>query len=185
MKNTIINQRAIERRSSKQRGASLLEGIAYLGIAAIVILGAVSLLTGAFGSAQNNRATEEIVSLRTAAKKLYAGQVYPAAMNASMIAARAVPGSLAVDTATAGITHSWGGAVTLVGNNSAAANTFVITYAGVPQDACVNIVSGAVGWTQISIGGAGGTQIAAFPATADAARTGCSAATNDIAFTAI
>ncbi|MBC7413962.1 MAG: pilus assembly protein, partial [Herminiimonas sp.] len=40
---------------SRQRGASLLEGIAYLGIAAIVILGAVSLLTGAFGSAQSNR----------------------------------------------------------------------------------------------------------------------------------
>ena len=47
MKHTVIHRRiAVTYRH--QRGASLLEGIAYLGIAAIVILGAVSLLTGAF-----------------------------------------------------------------------------------------------------------------------------------------
>lgn len=182
MKNTIINQRAFGRRSSRQRGASLLEGIAYLGIAAIVILGAVSLLTGAFGSAQNNRATEEIVSLRTSAKKLYAGQVYPAAMNASMISARAVPGSLTVDTVAGTITNSWGGAVSLAGANSATNNTFVISYAGTPQDACVNLVSGATGWTQVAINGGGA--INTFPVPAASANAGCVAGANTIAFTA-
>ena len=64
-------------RLARQRGASLLEGIAYLGIAAIVVLGAVSLLTGAFGSAKANQTTEEVVAIRTAVRKLYIGQTYP------------------------------------------------------------------------------------------------------------
>ena len=49
----------------QQRGASLLEAIAYLGIAAVVVLGAVSLLNGAFGSAKSNQTNEEVVALRT------------------------------------------------------------------------------------------------------------------------
>lgn len=180
MAHTISHQHRIERRLDKQHGASLLEGIAYLGIAAIVILGAVSLLTGAFGSAQNNRATEEIVSLRTAAKKLYAGQIYPAAMNGSMIAARAVPGSLTVDATAGTITNSWGGAVTLVGTNSAADNTFTISYGGTSQDACVNLASGATGWTKVKINAS--ADITALPVSAATASAQCAAGANVVAF---
>ena len=80
----------------RQRGAPLLEGIAYLGIAAIVVMGAVSLLTGAFSSAKSNQANEEVVGLRTAVRKLYMGQTYPTAnVVANLIAAKAAPGTLA------------------------------------------------------------------------------------------
>jgi hypothetical protein len=163
----------------RQRGASLLEGIAYLGIAAIVILGAVSLLTSAFGNAQSNRATEEIIALRTAARKLYVGQTYPTAagaMNTSLIAAHAVPATLTAPPAGSAITNSWGGAVTVQGN---AAGGFTITYNNVPQAECIGILSGANGWTNAGVG-TNAWDTTATPLTAGNATTACAASTGNV-----
>lgn len=162
----------------RQRGASLLEGIAYLAIASTVILGAVSLLTGAFGNAQANRANEEIISLRTAARKMYSGQTYPAVMDA-LITANAVPATLKVDASAKTITNAWGGAVSVDG--VAGGGTFTISYSDVPQDVCINLVSGASGWVKIA--GGGSTEVTTFPATADSAVAAC-ATTNTLVFTA-
>lgn len=167
-----------------QRGASLLEGIAYLGVAAIVVLGAVSLLTNAFSSAQTNRAAEEIISIRTAVKKLYMGQAasYGAVdFTASLITARVFPSTLAVNAAGTGITNSWNGAVTVAGSNGG--STFTLTYANVPRDACINLVSGASGWTRIDQ--AGNNAITTFPATPANAAAVCSLANNAISFIAL
>lgn len=179
MKSTSANRTTAIRKLSLQRGASLLEGIAYLGIAAIVILGAVSLLTTAFGTAQTNRASEEAISLRTAARKLYAGQTYPADMTATMIAAKAIPATLVVDTTATPntITNAWGGAVTIVGSG----NNFTISYAAVPQDACVSMLAGVTGWTQVTVGS---TNITTFPVSADAAAGACKSTPNAIAMIA-
>jgi len=165
--------------AQRQRGASLLEAIAYLGVAAVVVLGAVSLLNGAFGSAKANQTSEELVSLRTAARKLYLGQSYPAqSLNASLIAAGAVPATLVRSAAAAdGLTNSWGGAVTVTGVGA----TFTITYAALPKDVCINVISGASGWTQI---GAGANAVTVFPATAANATAQCAADANNIVFTA-
>ncbi|MEA3119675.1 MAG: hypothetical protein QOI13_2945, partial [Paraburkholderia sp.] len=67
---------SLARRPSRhaQRGASLLEAIAYLGIAAIVVIGAVALLNGAFNSAGTNELAEQVNSIQTGVKKLYMGQ---------------------------------------------------------------------------------------------------------------
>ena len=165
-----------------QRGASLLEGIAYLGVAAIVVLGAVSLLTNAFSSAQTNRAAEEIVSIRTAVKKLYMGQAASygtGSLTTSLITARVFPSTLAPNGTGTAITNSWNGAVTVTGNTS----TFTLTYDNVPRDACINLVSGASGWTQI---GQGANTITAFPATPANAATVCTDDDdNAISFTAL
>jgi hypothetical protein len=164
----------------RQRGASLLEGIAYLGIAAIVILGAVSLLTSAFGNAQSNRAMEEIVSIRTAARKLYSGQAIPAAvLDANLVAARALPTTLTVGAGNA-ITSPWG-AVTVTG---LAGNTFSISYAGVPQAECVNILSGASGWISVTGSGAAQNNLAGATVTTAQATTTCVAGANLVVLTA-
>jgi hypothetical protein len=154
-----------------QRGASLLEGIAYLGIAAIVILGAVSLLTNAFSSAQTNRVVEELTALRTTVKKLYTGQ--PAGygsgdLTATLISAKAHPATLTSNADGTELVNSWNGSVTVDGDSS----TFTISYSGVPQNACINILSGATGW--LSVTPNSGTAIAAFPITPAAAATACS-----------
>ena len=148
-------------RYSKQRGASLLEGIAYLGIAAMVILGAVSLLTGAFSSAKSNQTSEEVVALRTAVRKLYIGQPYPgASMLPSLIPAKAMPNTLVIDPVALTAKNTWGGVVSVDGDP--VTGTFKITYNLVPEDVCVNIVSGANGWASI----AGSTTITVMPPTA-------------------
>lgn len=166
---------------ARQRGASLLEGIAYLGIAAIVVIGAVSLLTGAFSSAKSNQATEEVIGLRTSVRKLYMGQTYPTAATAivqTLITAKAAPGTLAQDATNNTLKNSWGGSVSIVG----AGNGFTITYAGIPQDVCVSMLSGANGWT--SVAGNAGAAIILFPMTAADAIAACTQPTgNSVIFT--
>lgn len=168
---------------SRQRGASLLEGIAYLGIAAIVVLGAVSLLTSAFGSAQSNRTSEEVTAVRTAVRKLYMGQPYTAGpLNASALQAGVFPSTLKTQPPGA-VINSWGGNVVLTG----AGSTFTISYGAMPLDVCIATLSSASGWTQVAVNGA--AAITTFPITPDiaAGATGCTnaAAGNAVVFTAI
>jgi hypothetical protein len=167
---------ALAIRADRQAGASLLEGIAYLGIAAIVVLGAVSLLTGAFSSAKSNQSMEESVALRTAVRKLYIGQTFPVGnMIPDLVAANAIPNTIprsGTGDATT-LSNNWGGAITVVGT----ANNFTITYNLVPQDVCISMLSGANGWTSI-----GGDTV--FPFTTASARAVCATATNTVAFVA-
>lgn len=163
----------------RQRGASLLEGIAYLGIAALVILGAVSLLTTAFGNAQSNRAVEEVISLRTSIRKLFSGQNYAVGdLAPTLIAANAVPGTLIIDRTAGTITNAWGGTVALTGVGT----NFTITYNNVPQDVCISMISGGNGWRQIDR--AGQATITVFPATPANAQATCASGNNSYTFTA-
>lgn len=163
-----------------QRGASLLEGIAYLGIAAIVILGAVSLLTGAFSSAQSNRGAEEVVSIRTGVKKLYMGRsgAYDGELTASLNTAKIFPATLTPKDATgAAMINGWGGDVTVKG--AASKSTFIIAYTSVPQDACISMVSGASGWTRV-VSDSSETNV--FPITPATGATLCGRSSNKLEF---
>ena len=98
---------------SSQRGASLLESIAFLGVAAIVILGAVALLMSSFGSANTNRAQQEITSIRTSVKKLYMGQSASYGsddLTGALVNARVFPTTLAVDS-NGIVLNAWNGGV--------------------------------------------------------------------------
>lgn len=166
------------RNPARQRGASLLEVIAYLGIAAIVVLGAVSMLGSAFSNAQANRTIEEVVSIRTGIKRLYMGQAASygnGSINEQAIKARFLPATLAVNNNV--IKNAWNGDVTLTGATSG----FDIKYAGVPQDACITILSGATGWTKVKVNAT--NDIVAFPVSPASAQTVCGNDTNDITWT--
>ncbi|AIY39643.1 Putative type IV pilin protein [Collimonas arenae] len=182
MKNSRFMQSGKSSIINRQRGASLLEGIAYLGIAAIVILGAVSLLMGAFSSAQTNRASEEVVSIRTGVKKLYMGQsaaYSTGSLNPQLITAKVFPTTLAV-TEAGGVTNTWNGAVTVTGVNA----NFTISYTAVPQDVCINMISGSNGWVSVAVND--GAENTAFPITPKAATDACtSTAGNKIVWTAL
>lgn len=174
--------------ASRQRGASLLEGIAYLGIAAIVILGAISLLLSAFGGAESNRLIEEITSIRTAVRKLHMSQpggygVANADITVNVATANAFPGTLQVvrnaGVPTGVVNNSWNGTVAVT--VGATSNLFVTTYTNVPQDVCTNAVSGSNGWNAVSIN----ATALAVPVTPGAAAANCTAGnTNTIAWTA-
>jgi hypothetical protein len=186
MKKVCLNNYSVVNFGARQRGASLLEGIAYLGIAALVILGAVSLLGAAFSSAQSNRAIEEIVSIRTAVRKLYTGQVNAYGMaditqtlsNSGIFPTTLTPNAGPPFT----MTNTWGGATTVSGTPLSNGATFTITYNAVPRDACISMISGATGWTRIA-DGVDANPITVFPATLGNANTLCAAAANVVAFT--
>lgn len=166
------------RTTSRQRGASLLEVIAYLGIAAIVVMGAVSMLGSAFNNAQSNRTIEEVVSIRTGVKRLYMGQSASygtVVLNDQAIKARILPATLGVDGTN--LKNAWNGAVTITG----ASSTFEIKYAAVPMEACMSIMSGASGWTKVKVGA---TEITTFPIKPDTAQTACGNAASEIIWTA-
>ncbi len=166
----------------RQCGASLLEGIAYLGIAAIVVLGAISLLTGAFSSAQSNRVSEEVVSIRTGVKKLFMGQSSGYGTTGTdlmpiLVNAKVLPTTITVPTGGTTATNAWAGAVTVT---ALGGNQFDITYAAVPADACINILSGASGWVSIT---AGGGAITVFPAAPSDVQAKCGATAGNITWT--
>ncbi|KVO55482.1 type 4 pilus major pilin [Burkholderia stagnalis] len=155
------------RRHRKERGASLLESIAYLGVAAIVIVGAIALLGSAFSSANTNRLAEELNAIQTGTKKLYMGQVNnygDKSLNANLIAAKVFPSTLptgANDT----VSNSWGGTVTVTG----AGQTFTVAYTNVPRDVCINTLTAGGNWRTVSTG----KDPISYPVTPSAATTNC------------
>lgn len=171
---------ALARRHSRhaQRGASLLEAIAYLGIAAIVVIGAVSLLNGAFNSAGTNELSEQVSAIQTGVKKLYMGQTggYTGVSNAVLSSAGVFPSTIPVASGGAA-TNGWGGAVTI---GSTAAGLFTITYANVPASVCITAVTAGGSWTAISVNG---TALTPLPATPTAAQGACNTGANSIVWT--
>ncbi|ABC36070.1 type 4 pilus major pilin [Burkholderia thailandensis] len=138
------------RRHRNERGASLLESIAYLGVAAIVIVGAIALLGSAFSSANTNRLAEELNAIQTGTKKLYMGQVNTygtASLNANLIAAKVFPNTLPTGTNDA-VSNTWGGTVTVKG----AGQTFTVEYTNVPRDVCINTLTAGGNWVSAKVG---------------------------------
>jgi hypothetical protein len=163
--------------STSQRGTSLLEGIAYLAIAALVILGAIALLVSAFSGANTNRTATELSSLRTGVKKLYMGNASSygnASLLPELISSKVLPGTLSVNGGA--VVNSWGGQVLVDGVGP----SFTITYGSVPQDVCVQVVSSGGDWNGVSVNG-GALPVPATPAQAGAA---CGTNANTVVWTA-
>jgi outer membrane murein-binding lipoprotein Lpp len=161
-----------------QRGASLLEAIAYLGIAAIVVIGAVALLNGAFSSAGTNELSEQVAAIQAGVKKLYMGQTsgYTNVSNSVLAAAGVFPSTVPVASGGAA-TNNWGGTVTV---SSASTGTFDIAYTNVPSAVCINAVTAGGSWTAIKIGT---NSVTTFPITPSVASTDCGSGNVDITWT--
>jgi hypothetical protein len=168
---------------TKQRGATLLEAIAFLGVAAIVTLGAVSMLGSAFSSADVDKATNELSGLRVNIKKLYAnnsGYGTEDIMSA-LIAAKAVPATMTIPaTATTPASVTTGSGATVIATGATA--NFTITYTNTPKDACVQLISNSGGniWSNVKVG----ANTITTPVSPATAATNCSNATaNTVVFT--
>ncbi|MDQ7980284.1 type 4 pilus major pilin [Paraburkholderia sp. SARCC-3016] len=153
------------RSRNAQRGASLLEAIAYLGIAAIVVIGAVALLNGAFNSAGTNELSEQVNAIQAGVKKLYMGQAggYTNVNNSVLSAAGVFPSTVPVASGGAA-TDVWGGNVTVGAGTSP--GTFTIEYDNVPPAVCINAVTAGGSWSSITVGTATETLLPIDPSTA-------------------
>ncbi|MDB5728174.1 MAG: pilS [Noviherbaspirillum sp.] len=140
-----------------QRGATLLEAIAFLGVSAIVVLGAVSMLSSAFSSADVDKATNELMGLRVAIKKVYANQggYGTGDLISNLNNVKALPSSLGYPGSAGNATakNTWGDVKAVgVGNSS-----FTITFEKVPKDACIALLmaTGPNTWQSIKTNGSG------------------------------
>jgi Tfp pilus assembly protein PilW len=124
---------------SRQAGATLLEALAFLGIAAIIVVGAISMFKTAQGSSQANAMLQQITGMKSTIRVLYATQAsYAGLSDAMLIAGKAVPDTLRI---TGGqIFSSFGGRV-YVQHDGAMADGYSIVYGEVPSDVCIKVLS--------------------------------------------
>lgn len=186
LQNTVASA---NRRSRKQAGLTLIEGLSFLGVAGMVIGGALMLGNSANNSNFSNLHTAELTGLRQNVRQMYNGQgnfgsttATYASLNSTMISGNKVPQSMFVSGTT--ITNDWGGSVVINGNNT----QFYITTPSVPQDVCVTMVAAAIqqGWRSIGVGGAyPGTNSSSTAVTPATAATYCAAGGNTLYFTGV
>jgi hypothetical protein len=163
---------------SRQHGVSLLEVIAYLGVAATIIVGAVALLSNAFSSARTNRAQEELAAIGTGVKRLFmsqGGAYGNGSMNAQLAVAGVFPSTLKVSGSH--VSNAWNGAVTVTGNNS----VFEISYGELPQAVCVELLATSHQFVSVSANGSAALQP---PVTLAQATAQCGAESNTVVWTA-
>lgn len=173
----------------KQRGASLVEVVAYLGIAGLIIGGALAMFTGASASQSSNQMGVEINGIRTATRSLYSatGNYGTVNMLPTLSQSTQLPSTWIVAGTGSAMTaiHELNAGVGIIG----ATALFNITLDGIPAAQCVSIVSkqGNQGWSAIYVAAATATvaalatgQVTAFDP--DSVATSCAATNNKITF---
>lgn len=179
-------------KAAKSRGLTLIEALLFLGLAALVIVGAVTIYNNASNSTRTNEALSQIQTYATGVKGLNSGSSQ--FTNNADFALPAIRSGVAPKNAVVGgtsLVNPWGGATTITGRTS----FFTISMAGVPQESCVRLLTsglmnqgGIVGMsvaaaaTAIPTTSAGTNFAVATGATLTQATTACAAATNQINF---
>jgi len=137
---------------ARRRGATLLEALAYLTVAAVVTAGVLALFTPSFTNAQAARLANEVTALANSVRDLYASQNSYASVSIGALAqAGAAPSTLKVSGSGSAATASntWGGAVTLTSVSSGA--QVQMQYASVPSDVCRRVLVSGGDWIDIKV----------------------------------
>ena len=160
----------------QDRGMTLVELMASMGIAAAVMVSALALYNTANDTQKSNQMIQDIESLRSATKQLYSGQGnYSGMNNGLLISAGKVPTTLRTDAAAKTITSRDGYSVAITpGAVVGVRQTFDITLTGAPAVMCQEIATRFVGYISLKIGAAAANTV--LPITPADAETQCAAA---------
>lgn len=122
--------------AKKKKGLTLIEALLFLGIAAVVIVGAVVLYNNTSSSQRTNDALAQIQAYSTGVKGMYSGQ---SNYGTGSLAPVVINGGIAPDNAVngTGLVNPWGNPSHVFGTN----DRFQIALESVPQDACVRILA--------------------------------------------
>lgn len=139
----------------KARGATLLEAIAFLSVAAIVTLGATALFGISFRGANAARLIDETNAIAASVRSLYAlpgSGGYAALSMKDLYDNQAFPSTLHAATSGGSVTltNTWNGAVTVTLD---ANNLPVLTYGNVPKDVCAATLLSAGDWLSVTVNG--------------------------------
>lgn len=178
MQDQVENTQIAASVEATQRGYGIMEVIGSLAVIAFLAAIALGMIDTGFSDARTKQAMDEVMGLRVSTQKLYTNQnsYGTASLNATLIANGAIPGTMKVSGST--ISNGWGGGVTISGNST----NFTITYAAVPKEACISLVTGttANGWTSIQVGSGTANTPPVAPATA---ATDCAGTANTVIWT--
>lgn len=123
-------QTQIKQHHLQQRGLTLIELIAALGIAAVIIVGALSLYRNADNSQKSNAALQDITAIQQAVRALYQGTyVNGANFEADLVSI-----------------NRWPATATNINVLGSANNTYTLTIDNVTDSTCASIISAATGW---------------------------------------
>lgn len=162
---------------SRQRGATLIEIILYLAVAAIIIFAIFSLFGNAFGGGKSQSESANIQGLVSGVNSIYGTQrTYPTgSLIPALITTKAAPSAMIVQGgATDSLRNSWGAGVTVVGFES----YYQIKDTGVPARACIELAQMSLGAVGFGINGAGMNS----PASALDATNACKAENNTLSW---
>ncbi|PLY99999.1 pilus assembly protein [Burkholderia sp. WAC0059] len=147
---------------ARQFGLTLLEAVAFLGIAAVVLVGTVAFIGHAATAASANHLALEVNAIETNLRSLFLANGnggYSALQQESTAAlanAGVFPKSLQIGTSdgTTTVYNAWGGTVT-VGTGVAPSGDDdympVVTYTNVPQDVCTRVLTMGGNWRYINV----------------------------------
>lgn len=143
------------KRRRVQRGASLVEALAFLGTATVIAVNSVSLLGTAATDASSLTITQDTAVIQAGVRSLYLQKSGAYAnLDASVLsAASMMPASLRVAGDGHSVTNQWGGNV---GLSSVPGNpgVFMLSYSNVPSAICVAALTGASdNWVAIGVEG--------------------------------
>ncbi|MCZ7860812.1 type 4 pilus major pilin [Agrobacterium salinitolerans] len=131
---------------TRKRGATLMEMVAWLALAAMIIAGALVLWNVANSSRQTTTALTQLNQIQTAVRTLYSGQSsYVGLSTAVLVNSKALQQSMISGTA---IRHAYNGAVTVAPattTGGGANSGFTISFANIPQDACQQMLTKDLG----------------------------------------
>nr|WP_256354539.1 type 4 pilus major pilin [Pseudomonas reactans] len=151
----------------------------YLILAALVLGGAIALGLKLFNKQTNNGEQSNVGSLALNVRPLKSGQGYGASgtnLIPQLIAVDGIPDGLT--NSSGAIFNSWNGTVTVTSTGPA----FVLTYTGVPPDACVSLATKVAKTRAYSTKINSGTAVIGEVDSATAT-TNCSTTSNTIAWT--
>lgn len=163
--------------SKKLRGLTLIEALLFLGIAAIVIVGAVAFYNNANNATKINQAKTQIQAIASGIRSLYASQASYNTVDTSLVINAGIAPKNAVDGNR--LINPWGGGTVITG----AARTFEIRFNQVPNDACVDLLSAGL----LNEGSIISMQVGSTTFTSDAdpaaAISSCNAGNSSVRFT--
>ena len=164
-----------------EAGVTLMELIAALTVMAVIVVGALALYTSASSSQSSTQLIQDVTSIRSAVKSMWQGQgTYgTSVINDTLVAAKRIPTTIKVDTATTPntLTHVLNGTITVTG----ATSTFTVAMTNITPDVCIPLLTTAQGWVSVQV--ASGTAITAFPIAPATAATSCGTTAATITFT--
>lgn len=172
--------------NNRKRGATLMEMVAWLALAAMIIAGALVLWNVANSSRQTTTALTQLNQIQTAVRTLYSGQSsYTGLTTAILVNSKALQQSM-ISGAT--IRHAYNGAVTVtpVATTNGGANSgFTVSFANIPQDACQQMLTKDLGRGLYEAGASAKAQQPNLPFSLANATASCTATYNTVTWTFI